>query len=133
MKSWRKPEAVGQEFAANEYVSACTVTVNCSVDSSELYANFWLAVPNDAPEQFHGGEYDQCGAELTVPVGELNSCTFTHIADGYTIGDTVVPDTALKNPIDAYYWVGTKANGEPDFHAFPATADLLAAIESGKS
>lgn len=132
MKSWRKPEAVGQEFAANEYVSACEVTtvdVVCSVDSNELYANFWLAVPADAPAQFVGGEYRGCDAELTVPIAELGTCTFTHIADGW--GN--VPDTALKNPIEAYYWIGTKANGDPDFHAFPATADLNATIESGKS
>ena len=33
MKIWNKPEAIGQEFAANEYVSACTVTVDCNVTS----------------------------------------------------------------------------------------------------
>ena len=66
---------------------------------------------------------------MNVPVNELELCTFTHIADGW--GST--GDTQLKNPIDAYYWIGTKANGEPDFHAFPATVELQAAIESGKS
>lgn len=110
-------------------MSACTVTLDCSVTSSELYANFWLAVPNDAPAEFLGGEYDACQAEVNVPVAELKPCTFTHIADaGRHPGAS---DTELKNPIEAYYWVGTKADGSPDFHAFPATADLKALVESG--
>ena len=123
-----KPAAVGQEFAANEYVSACTVTLDCSVTSSELFANYRLAVPSNAPSYFVNGEYWACG-EVTVPVSELTACTFTHIADG----TSTKPDTKLKNPIDAYFWVGTKANGDPDLHAFPSTAELAAAIESGKS
>ena len=128
MKTWKIPEAIGQEFAANEYVSACTVTADCCVDSTELYANFRLAVPAEAPAEFQGGEYWGCNAPMTVPGSELKTCTFTHIADGWG-----TDDTALKNPIPAYYWIGTKANGDSDFHAFPATADLIAAIESGKS
>ena len=130
MKSWNKPEAIGQEFAANEYVSACNmIDADCCVDSDELYANFRLAVPAEAPAYFQGGEYWGCDATLTVPVSELKKCTFTHIADGWGEGDT-----PLKNPIEAYYWIGTKANGDPDFHAFPATADLTAAVEgSNKS
>ena len=129
MKSWRKPEAVGQEFAANEYVSACAITtvdVVCSVHSDELWANFRLAVPNDAPEYFVGGTYSKCSAELTVPVAGLGTCTFTHIAQG----NYDMSDKELVNPIEAYCWIGTKANGNPDFHAFPATTDLKELVES---
>lgn len=127
MKTWKRPEAVGQEFAANEYVSACTLTLNCSVTSSELYANFCLAVPAEAPAEFLGGEYWGCGAAVSVPLDKLEECTFTHIADA----NEYHGDTKLENPVEAYYWVGTKANGDPDFHAFPATADLKALVDSG--
>ena len=126
MKTWNRPTAVGQEFAANEYVSACVVTLDCSVVSDELNANFKLAVPAEAPDYFRNGEYWACG-EIAVPLAELQPCTFTHIADAYRDK----PDTELKTPIEAYYWIGTKANGDPDFHAFPATADLRALVDSG--
>ena len=130
MKTWQRPAAVGQEFAANDYVSACSyVTLNCSVTSSELFANFALAIPADAPEYFQGGEYRKCRAEVTVPVNELKECKFTHIADAW--GDK--PDTELKNPIEAYYWIGTKANGDPDFHAFPASEVESVLADSNKS
>ena len=30
MKTWKAPAAVGQQFAANEYVSACTLQIMCA-------------------------------------------------------------------------------------------------------
>ena len=118
MKSWRKPEAVGQEFAANEYISACTVTVKCDYWPSGLGG--WvkqLDVP-DSIEGFGDWYYEPCDTEYTydVNVTELKEVTFTHEAYGEPIGSHT-----------AYYWIETSEDGGKDFHVSSITADQIAA------
>ena len=121
MKSWRKPEAVGQEFAANEYVSACTVTVSCDFwpeghpttrDRQDIHLN----IPQDV---YHYRYYIPCGAsyEATqVNVNELKPVLFT------TDWDNVPVESG-----NAYYWIEYKEDGSTDFHVSSITADELAA------
>jgi len=124
MKNWQRPAAVGQKFAANDYVSACTVTVEC---------DFW---PSDAPACENSGPhrtgldipwsttgkiYNPCGDDLAheVNVNDLKEVTFT---TGYK--STLYPDTTFNiTPATAYYWY----DEDGDFHATSITADQLAA------
>ena len=47
MKSWKKPEAIGQQFVANDYVSACSITVKCDYRTGESIRNGGLVIPDD--------------------------------------------------------------------------------------
>ena len=45
MKSWKKPEAIGQEFVANDYVSACAIEVSCDFRTGESLHGGGLVIP----------------------------------------------------------------------------------------
>ena len=117
MKNWNKPEAIGQEFAANEYVSACTIEIKCDFSTGESLHGGGLVVPADIKD-FAGGEYRPCKHEFVVNVDELKQCTFTHFTEG--------PDDApLSKSYPAYYWIQNE--GGHDFHATSVSADQVAA------
>ena len=122
MKNWNKPEAIGQEFAANEYVSACTLTVKCDYWPKGLSGRIkQLDVP-DSIEGFADWYYEPCDTEYTydVNVTELKKVTFTNEAYGEPVG-----------PYTAYYWIQTKDDGSKDFHVSSVTeADIAAANKS---
>ena len=119
MKSWRKPEAVGQEFAANEYVSACNITVKCDFSTGESLHGGGLVVP-DGIGDFSGGEYRPCNHEFVVGVNELKECVFSHFTEG--------PDNVpLSKSYPAYYWIQEDGN---DFHATSVSADQIAAANA---
>lgn len=119
MKSWRKPEAVGQEFAANEYVSAC-VKVSCDFDDAKIPAwGYGLAIPEGVT--FPGSDtavYFPCDHEFDVNVDELLPCQFTHTTSGPA-------NEPLGASYPAYYWLDVKEDGSADFHATSATPDQL--------
>ena len=116
MKSWRKPKAIGQAFAANEYVSACTITVSCGFRTGESLHGGGLVVPSGI-EGFSGGEYRPCNHEFVVGVNELKECVFTHFTEGPA-------DVPLSQSYPAYYWI--QEDGD-DFHATSVSADEIAA------
>ena len=112
MKSWIRPEAVGQEFAVNDYVSAC-VTITCDFDEAYIPPyGYGLAVPESAVNAGADDSkvYFPCNHEFDVNVDELVSCEFTHTTSGPS-------NIALSKAYPAYYWLDTKADGSPDFHA----------------
>ena len=118
MKTWKRPEAVGQKFVANEYVSACTIELKCDYWPAGLSG--WikqLDVP-DSIEGFGDWYYEPCNKEYTysVNVNELKTVTFTHEAYGEPIGSHT-----------AYYWIATEEDGSKDFHVSSVTADQIAA------
>ena len=116
MKTWMRPEAVGQEFAANEYVSAC-VKVKCDFDELSIPGwGYGLAIPDDADFGDKSYVYFPCDHEFDVNVDELKPCTFTSTTSG--------PENVVIGSAPAYYWV--EGDGE-DFHATAVSPDQLAA------
>ena len=119
MKTWQRPAAVGQEFAANEYVSACVI-VKCDFDDAKIPPwGYGLAIP-DGIDYTSDSVYFPCDHEFDVKVDELKECAFTHTTSG-------PGNEPLGNSYPAYYWLDTKADGSADFHATSASPDTLAA------
>ena len=126
MKNWMKPAAVGQEFAANDYVSACTITVSCDFRVDESIRNGGLVIPESVGDEFANGEYRPCNHEFVVGVDMLQPVTFTHHTGSYSGNDP------LSKSYDAYYWIQKNENGESeDFHATSVTPEQIA--EANKS
>lgn len=122
MKSWRKPEAVGQEFAANEYVSAC-VRITCDFDEAKIPPyGYGLAIP---VEGFESGVYFPCNHEFDVAEDELVKFAFT----ATTLGPG---ENAEIGNYPAYYWLDVKEDGSADFHACKVST-VENAADSNKS
>lgn len=125
MKTWKKPEAVGQEFAANEYVSACTVTVRCDYWPTGISGRYkQLIVPEDIRNSAGMSVdkyYEPCRTEYTydVNVTALQKIVFTQTAEGDNIGKHL-----------AYYWIETEADGSKDFHVTSITTEEIEASKS---
>lgn len=103
MKTWNRPKAIGQEFAANEYVSACTATIECDLpipnDWYKLRINFPKPIPT-IKGMLDTVVYNPCGEKHDVDVhGELIPITITHGLE-YKGG----PDVALEEPIECYFF-----------------------------
>ena len=102
MKTWTIPVATAQQFVANDYVSACTATIEC-----DLPLDGWhrLIVEFDEPIHTHDGKtiskakYSPCGYKHDVDInGELHSIT---INNGMTASGEIVP---LDEPIHCYFF-----------------------------
>lgn len=119
MKSWRKPEAVGQEFAANDYISAC-VTLKCDFRPGEQLRGAGLLIPES---EFEGYGYWPCNHEFTIGEDQLDECLFTNKCE-------MPNDPPLENPVTAYYWI--QSDDGHDFHATSREA-LENAVRSNKS
>ena len=110
MKTWNTPAAVAQHFAANEYVSACTASIDCNVPLEEgftyyhhAYDKAMLCATSPEPSLRTFGYYSPCSAKHDVSIhGELDEHTFT---EGYVLGsDGKYTKTELSAPIDCYVW-----------------------------
>ena len=125
MKSWTIPTAVGQQFAADEYVSACgPMTLKCDlcIENTGAYS------PNKVYDKVHiastmrGGEFDGqefhksfqgCGKVFEVPVSQLSVGTVTHYAnltdkgvgELCTLGGKDHWLIPLEEEVEAYFWV----------------------------
>ena len=102
MKNWTIPVARGQQFAANEYVSACTATINCDLQLAEGFMDYYIEF-GKVLETAHGNleraVYSPCGEIHDVNAhGELLEITITH---GRLEGKKKV---ALEEPINCYFW-----------------------------
>lgn len=104
MKTWNIPVAVAQKFAANEYISACTATINCNLNMSD-YAVYWI--PYDEPVIVNGETYDElpytaCGETHDVALnGQLSQITISKA--GKVVNGAKV-NVDLETPIQCYYW-----------------------------
>lgn len=125
MKLWMMPEAVAQTFVPNEYVSSCTMLLNC-----DLCAD--VAGPGKQYERVHimgtmqGGAMDGqevhasfygCGAEyIETECGELSKLTVTHYRSSKEVEGAekcgnhwLIP---METPVEAYFWeVGGRGHG----------------------
>ena len=123
MKTWMKPAAIGQEFAANDYVSACTITVKCDYwpDGVDKRLHYDLMVPasieGGTPGVDVGMYYTPCNTSYTydVNVTALKPVVFTQDGGGEDIGSH-----------SAYYWIELEEDGGKDFHVSSVTADQIA-------
>jgi len=118
MKTWTTPAAVAQEFAANDYVSACTATIDCNIpiaDGFYCYRQDYgktVIVANGVGERTFG-YYTPCEATHDVSAhGELITTTMTH---GYIYnpdGSVNKTPVELENPITCYVWFEHNDAGE---------------------
>ena len=127
MKTWQRPAAVGQEFAANDYVSACNVTVKCDYwpEGLNRRIHYQLLVPDEI-EGFAGDYYGPCEEKYTYKVNasDLHPVTFEKDDWGADLGASYT----------AYYWVAPKDDGTADFHVSSISeSEYLAAMEGSKS
>ena len=124
MKIWSIPAATAQQFAANDYVSACTAIIDCNVALQEGFPYYiheygtTLQCEGVGPRKH--GYYTPCNAVHEVSVhGALVEHTFTHglqpQADGSFNTNIWVE---LPETVDCYVWFEYNDAGEVrDIHA----------------
>lgn len=110
MKNWNIPAAYIQEFAANDYVSACTATIDCNVPVEAPFGYYIQEYGKTYECQGVGprtyGYYSPCGAKHDVGAhGELVKITMTQ---------GLIPDANgeynrnlrvdLPEPVECYAW-----------------------------
>lgn len=111
MSIWKAPVAVAQKFAANEYVSACTATIECDLPIEYGWYKYKIDFGKTIPTikgDLSSVYYNPCGEEHEVDIhGELIPITIT---EGYPKkGD---PSTPLPEPIDCYFFVEYTEDGK---------------------
>lgn len=109
MKTWTLPSAVASKFAANDYVSACTATINCDLQLQEGFMDYYINFGKEL-QTAHGklsrAVYTPCGEVHDVNAhGELLEITIT---DGRLDGKVY---TKLDEPITCYFWAEYDENG----------------------
>ena len=107
MKSWRKPEAVGQEFAANEYISACSVGVLCDVTLPDGFVGLYVS-RGQGDFNGDGDSMDDWGLTGS-PCGTIHNVArdteffTTTFSQGVTDWETL--DTAkFETPVEVVWW-----------------------------
>ena len=105
MKTWQRPAAVGQEFAANDYVSACTLQIMCSCELPNGADS--VRVPKGNTVDFDGNGKIESINEGFQPCGKMHKANidteffYYEFSDGWTpSGTTVTFDT----PVKLAYW-----------------------------
>lgn len=114
MKTWTKPAALGMQFEANEYVSACTYEILCDLELPEGAKCLQIPGPFDynndgIVDDSANNYYSPCGAKHSVAVStEFYDYTFT-------IGSTKFNNQGLfklNEPIKAKFWVELNDKGQ---------------------
>ena len=111
MKTWTIPVATAQQFAANDYVSACTATIECDVPLNGYYR---YILKFDEPFHTYDGKtitqmnYNPCGYEHDVDInGELIPITITHGRETSSSS----PAVELAEPINCYFFAEYTESG----------------------
>jgi len=122
MKSWTIPVAITQQFAANEYISAC-YQVRCITPNGNAAYRLLAADSN------HSGAYD-AGDDVIFDPQKFNQryvagCNGTHViqitgdpsqiqSNGFAV-NLDNPFTECQHPI--YFWYGSVINvSKPGYH-----------------
>lgn len=124
MKTWNIPAATAQQFAANDYVSACSAVIDCNValvDGFGYYHHDYGKTIEcvGAGPRTHG-YYSPCGEKHDVSIhGELVEHTFTQ---GYKPDENGKYNTNIRidlaEPINCYVWYVYNEDGLlEDVHA----------------
>lgn len=120
MKNWKIPAAVIQQFAANEYVSACTATIDCNVPIQDPASFYCYVQEYGKTVQVEGvgprtyGYYTPCGETHDVGIhGELVEYTFTKgIGYGANGKPVANPWVDLPEAVNCFVWFEHNDNGE---------------------
>ena len=119
MKTWTIPVAAAQQFAANEYVSACTATINCDLELADGYLAYDIEFGKTLETAIGPRtwvSYKPCGKTHDVSShGELLEIT---IHDGTAMVDGVkTKNHPLETAITCYFWAEyDEANVMQDGH-----------------
>ena len=112
MKTWKLPAAVAQRFAANDYVSACTASINCDLELAEGYIDYYIDFGKTIPTiagDLSRCVYSPCGKVHDVGAyGELSEITITH---GRIMVDGKKTRVELPEPINCFHWAEYDENG----------------------
>lgn len=110
-KVWSVPEAIAEQFAANEYVAACgdsgiTYKFKCTAGGG-VSGNVYLETNGEAGLQVYGGFDDNWNwISGDKSLGGYHACDIEHVAehtddflDGYyVVGDTITPVVVWRGP-----------------------------------
>ena len=117
MKTWKLPEAVAQEFVANEYVSACYQVYCGGPNGNEWCANLYA-------DSNGNGTYDEGDVSIANPPYEgarFKGCGGYQrvIGEGEPHNNGFVLQNGEYYPV--FYWLGevmdpTEAGDMADFH-----------------
>ena len=113
MKTWTNPVATTQQFAANDYVSACTFTLTCDVPLQGDFYQYTIymdqpypictkVVPaneDGTPQYLTQTTYKPCAAPHT---GMSTNGAFFPVT--FTEGATPSGIKKLENPIECWGW-----------------------------
>ena len=119
MKNWKAPRTVIQQFAANDYVSACEpkiYTFQCNTEWGDIYCD---------------NADDQALFESLIPHGYSNRGAGCGITHEYVDGDKLVPGwsdyngNGLKDAgEEILVWFDKNASGEYDFAGVHLTNNI---------
>ena len=128
MKTWQRPAAVGQEFAANDYVSACTKQISCDVKLPNEAVCVWLTSQNTV--DFDGDGIIEGSNDGFQPCGKVHDVSadtkigYYEFHKGWDKDDHTVTFTP---PVKLAYW----ADSEGDVHITdPANVENAVANKS---
>ena len=108
MKTWKQPLAVGREFAANDYVSACQYLIKCDIGNlpngaSEIY------VPNGSTTDFKGtGDPHDSWGIYGSPCGKVHNVsrdTQFYVSEfKYGWNDELEKDVTFDSTVQVAWW-----------------------------
>lgn len=106
MKTWTNPMAVAQQFAANDYVSACTAMINCNVPVEEGFDSLIHEYGKTVEVAFGVGErtygyYTPC-EEPYHSVSAQGELVETVMTEGILAGSS--KRAKLDEPITCFTW-----------------------------
>jgi len=105
IKRWQRPAAVGQAFAANDYVSACTLQIMCATtlpngaDSVRLLKDNTVDFDNDGTVEYLNKGFMACGT-LHNPSTDTEFFYY-EFKSGWTPSNTT---TDFEEPVKLAWW-----------------------------
>ena len=126
MKTWKMPAANAQQFAANDYVSAC-FKMTCEawskwMDEAGVENGDWVLIDNLYDDTNGNGKWDGKDVDKLIISGPA---TCGHEMEGHVVGDPTKPNCFMEIEGDifpGYTW--SDSTGDHVGHLGRATVDL---------
>ena len=135
MKTWTIPVATAQQFAANDYVSACGYEILCDISTPDGIKH--LQIPDsfdwdqDGTVDYNGTSYGSACGEKHVVGRDTKFYDYTFYRGGPNPYAQGVVD--LETPIQAKYWLELNDAGQMVNIHFTSPENVANMTESNKS
>ena len=113
MKTWTIPVATAQQFAANEYVSAC-YKLSCAAWPAWIKGEgdgAWTLIDNLYEDTNGNGQWDGKDVDKLIISGV---CTCGAEMEDHVVGDPNMPNSFMEidgEIIPSYFWEDSNGNG----------------------